>query len=517
KPIALQQQQNTLAQQSNLVTNSSVPQQRQTTFSDPQQDKQAKLPPLKRTQPPNMSPPIGTKPPFEKRVANAPMGATKPIVTSRTPPTLTETTTLNKIPNENLVSSEPIQPLHHPFMHVNEDTQHVERSPPSIHAVSESRLEHDLEDSPSESEDFNQGGGRNVCATKVISSRPRRRTIIPDWPEHVKFDEKEDAIAFDLDGKRHLVKGPVQPRDVWNDRASKKRGSILVSFLGDVAKREAFCPIGVSSWHKLKKKMKADIVILVRKHFVIPDGELFDKAILKRTSKYWKNYRYFLRENYFDPMTRTDDQNYDNRPDGVSKQNWTNLVDYWYSPEFQKLSKLGKDARASLGHTHFSGATSFANRRAELEKGKFSEIDFYKSVYTKKDGSFKEGTLSQQFMEDANNKVKECLASSSSKSRVDIENEVFNDLMYNGEVPKRPLNYGYGVKQSDIFEVQGLLRKEGSSYVNHSARSKFDDTTQSIKVIASHLAKVLKEVRNGNASSHLLDGVESAIILIDSQ
>ncbi|KAL2899100.1 Zygote defective protein 12 [Bienertia sinuspersici] len=148
-------------------------------------------------------------------------------------------------------------------------------------------------------------------------------------------------------------------------------------------------------------------------------------------------------------------------------------------------------------------------------KGKFSEIDFYKSVYTKKDGSFKEGTLSQQFMEDANNKVKECLASFSSKSRVDIENEVFNDLMYNGEVPKCPLSYGFGVKQSDIFGVQGLLRKEGSSYVNHSdvglenlkvafsavkkqnedlqqknqaLQSKFDDTTQSVKVIASHLA-----------------------------
>ncbi|KAL2927959.1 S-adenosylmethionine:tRNA ribosyltransferase-isomerase [Bienertia sinuspersici] len=239
-------------------------------------------------------------------------------------------------------------------------------------------------------------------STKAISSRPRRRTVIPDWPEHVKFDEKEEAIAFDGEGKRHLVRGPVQPKD-------------------------------------LKKKMKADIVILVRKHFVIADIELFDKVILKRTSKYWKNYRYFLRENYFDPMTRTDDQNYDNRPDGVFKQNWTNLVDYWYSPEFQ-----------------------------EKEKWKFSELDFYKSVYTKKDGSFKEGTLSQQFMEDANNKVKECLASSS-KSRVDIENEVFNDLMYNGEVPKRPLNYGFGVKQSDIFGVQGLLRKEGSSYVNHSA------------------------------------------------
>ncbi|KAL2943577.1 Dual specificity tyrosine-phosphorylation-regulated kinase 3 [Bienertia sinuspersici] len=215
---------------------------------------------------PVMSPLAGIKPPFEKRVANAPMGATKHVVVSRTPPTLTETTTLNKIPNENLVTSEPIQPLHHRFMHMNEDTLHMEQSPSSIHALSESRLQRDLEDSSSESEDFNQGGDRDVCETKAISSRPRRRTVIPDWPKHVKIDEKIEAIAFckhgfiNVDGKRHLVKGPVQPRDVWNDRGLRyyvqfnefnqplrKGGCILVSFLGDVAKRETFCPVGVSS------------------------------------------------------------------------------------------------------------------------------------------------------------------------------------------------------------------------------------------------------------------------------
>ncbi|KAL2904003.1 putative folate-biopterin transporter 9 chloroplastic [Bienertia sinuspersici] len=192
-------------------------------------------------------------------------------------------------------------------------------------------------------------------------------------------------------------------------------------------------------------------------------------------------------------MTRTDDQNYDNRPDGVSKQNWTNLVDYWYSPEFQKLSKLGKDARASLGHAHFSGATSFANRRAELEKekGKFSELDFYKSVYTKKDGSFKEGTLSQQFMEDANNKVKECLASSSSKSRVDIENEVFNDLMYNGEEGSSYVNHS-AVQMENLKVEFSAVKKQNEDLrqKNLALESKFDDTAQSFKAIASHLAQV---------------------------
>lgn len=132
-------------------------------------------------------------------------------------------------------------------------------------------------------------------------------------------------------------------------------------------------------------------------------------------------------------------------------------------------------------------------------------------------------------------------SNSSSKSRVEIENEVFNDLMYKGEVPKRPLNYGFGVKKSDIFGVEGLLRKEGSGYVNNSAievenlkvelsvvkkqnkdlalqnqvlGTKFGETTQAFKMVTSLLGQVLKEVRNGNVSSELLD---DAIHIVDSQ
>ncbi|KAL2938419.1 hypothetical protein RDABS01_021868 [Bienertia sinuspersici] len=141
---------------------------------------------------------------------------------------------------------------------------------------------------------------------------------------------------------------------------------ILVSFLGDVAKSETFCPIGVSSWHKLKMKMKANIVILVWKHFMIPDGELFDKAILKRTSKYWRNYRYFLRENYFDRMTRTDDQNYDNRPDRVSKQNWTNLVDYCLYLEGWKFQG-GHTISAVLGLLRKEGSSYVNHSAIEME------------------------------------------------------------------------------------------------------------------------------------------------------
>lgn len=141
-------------------------------------------------------------------------------------------------------------------------------------------------------------------------------------------------------------------------------------------------------------------------------------------------------------------------------------------------------------------------------------------------------------------KVKENLASSSSTSQIEIENKVFNELMYQGEVPKRPLNYGFGVKSSDIFGAQGMLRKEGLNSANNSVaevehlklalsavqeknkvlenknqalENKFDEATQSFKLVAAHLADILKEVRNGNASTEVLDGAEATINVINSQ
>ncbi|KAL2899788.1 hypothetical protein RDABS01_024870 [Bienertia sinuspersici] len=139
-------------------------------------------------------------------------------------------------------------------MHMNEDKQHMEDLH-RHHAVSESRLQRDLETHHLKVKTSTKEVVGCTCKLKQYL-QDLDVVLYPRLAEHVKFDEKEEAIAFgkhDVDGKCHLVRGPVQPRDVWNDR--------------DIAKRETFCPVGVSSWHKLKKKMKADIVILVRWFF----------------------------------------------------------------------------------------------------------------------------------------------------------------------------------------------------------------------------------------------------------
>uniref|UniRef100_A0A803N9C3 Uncharacterized protein n=1 Tax=Chenopodium quinoa TaxID=63459 RepID=A0A803N9C3_CHEQI len=162
-------------------------------------------------------------------------------------------------------------------------------------------------------------------------------------------------------------------------------------------------------------------------------------------------------------------------------KNWQEHVKF--DEEEVKMSELGKAARASQVIVRKSGAKSFANRRAILG---------------------------------------------------DIENEVFNQLMYQGEIPKRPLNYGFGVKQSDIFGVEGHLRKEGSNYVNNSdmeveklkvalldMKKQNEDHAEQNKIlgtkfdaVGSMMAQVLKETRSGNVSSEVID---NAIQLLDSQ
>ena len=47
--------------------------------------------------------------------------------------------------------------------------------------------------------------------------------------------------------------------------------------------------------------------------------------------------------------------------------------------------------------------------------------------------------------------MQERLLSSPSKTQAEIENEVFDELMYEEDNPKRPLGFGFNVDRSDAF------------------------------------------------------------------
>ncbi|XP_074283755.1 uncharacterized protein LOC141608291 isoform X1 [Silene latifolia] len=130
----------------------------------------------------------------------------------------------------------------------------------------------------------------------------------------------------------------------------------------------------------------------------------------------------------------------------------------------QRYSDCGKEARALQNYVHTSGAKSYANIRASFEERNNREpsvLEMFRSTHQKKDGTFVKGTVTEDFLDDADANVQtEIDIYSSTKPRVQIENEAFNKLMYEGEIPNRPVGYGFGVKQSDVFGVRSILRKE---------------------------------------------------------
>lgn len=63
-----------------------------------------------------------------------------------------------------------------------------------------------------------------------------------------------------------------------------------------------------------------------------------------------------------------------------------------------------------------------------------------------------------------------------------------------------------------------VVKKQNEDLAQHNQvlDNKFDETTKTFKMIASYFGQVLKEVRKGNVSSDLLDGAESAILMVSS-
>ncbi|KAJ8431530.1 hypothetical protein Cgig2_020461 [Carnegiea gigantea] len=187
--------------------------------------------------------------------------------------------------------------------------------------------------------------------------------------------------------------------------------------------------------------------------FVYPTDKCFDKRVLKHVAKHFKQYKHGLKKDYFKPKQKTKEGMYELASKGYSRDGWMRLVDYWCSKEHKN---------------------------------------------------------------EASAKVQERLLSSSPpKTRVEIENEVFDDLMYEEENPKRPIGFGFNVDRSAIFGVNSILRKRG--YI-------FPDNNMELKRVKEELASqkamfllMLKAVRNGKIIDEFLDATEAALRMAGDQ
>ncbi|XP_021756660.1 uncharacterized protein LOC110721778 isoform X2 [Chenopodium quinoa] len=205
----------------------------------------------------------------------------------------------------------------------------------------------------------NKDKGKHACggAAKEKSKifKLRRRASLPKWLGAIEYDDKEEVLTIDTDGKKRLVSGPIPQIEVWNNNGVKyvvhfndfcqpirKGGHILVQFLGSIAKEERFCPLSEKTWRKLDASFKRDISKAIRDRFVIPDEEKYYTQALQRVDKVWRNYKHDHKKRYFKPDEKSITEIVDNPPNGVSKSNWVNLVNYWNLERGKELSEIGK-------------------------------------------------------------------------------------------------------------------------------------------------------------------------------
>ncbi|KAL2944379.1 SPBc2 prophage-derived uncharacterized protein YopZ [Bienertia sinuspersici] len=155
------------------------------------------------------------------------------------------------------------------------------------------------------------------------------------------------------------------------------------------------------------------------------------------------------------------------------------------------------------------GSNSYANLRAnyEAEHGKkMGLVEAWERSHMRKDGSFVEGTTTEDFLDDAKAKVESLKLANSSCSSVDVEDEAFHDLMNGGDIPERPQGFGFGVKKSDVYGKNEVLEKE-----NRELSRKNDEYTKTLKAVVTQFSQILDVVRNGKASVQLIDAAQSAL------
>ncbi|KAL2893753.1 Inter-alpha-trypsin inhibitor heavy chain H1 [Bienertia sinuspersici] len=71
------------------------------------------------------------------------------------------------------------------------------------------------------------------------------------------------------------------------------------------------------------------------------------------------------------------------------------------------------------------------------------------------------GRIVKDIRNGVNAKVEQLRLKYPTKSQLDLENEAFEEIMYQDEIPDRLVSYRLGVKKGDIYGMRGVLRKEG--------------------------------------------------------
>ncbi|XP_071933053.1 uncharacterized protein [Coffea arabica] len=109
-------------------------------------------------------------------------------------------------------------------------------------------------------------------------------------------------------------------------------------FLGSLARNGMYCPIDVESWLKMPRKLKMDMLEVIKERFALPMG--LEAWTLRSIGKKWRSWKADLKATYFDPAVPNAEARFQKDIRAWEEQ-WIKLWAYWKSEE-AKAKQLGR-------------------------------------------------------------------------------------------------------------------------------------------------------------------------------
>ncbi|KAH0725285.1 hypothetical protein KY284_001150 [Solanum tuberosum] len=135
----------------------------------------------------------------------------------------------------------------------------------------------------------------------------------------------------------------------------------LSSFLGTLATNATLCPFDRFDWRSMDTKK--DLWDYTKKKYIIPEAAKDWALVTIREA--WRRHRSDLKINYYDPYNN-DEIRMAKKPGHIPKYQFRELLNYWKSEKFKKMSETNTKNRKKLMNPHTAGKKSFALIRSKL-------------------------------------------------------------------------------------------------------------------------------------------------------
>ncbi|XP_027158101.1 uncharacterized protein LOC113768932 [Coffea eugenioides] len=174
--------------------------------------------------------------------------------------------------------------------------------------------------------------------------------------------ESGDQVTQQADGGKETTndssevhqktRGPTFMKEIWGRPKDFPRIEIKLDdngipisektsfseFLGSLARNGMYCPIDVESWLKMPRKLKMDMLEVIKERFALPMG--LEAWTLRSIGKKWRSWKADLKATYFDPAVPNAEARFQ-KDIRVREEQWIKLWVYWKSEE-AKVKQLGR-------------------------------------------------------------------------------------------------------------------------------------------------------------------------------